>query len=90
MRENIDVLPFLSVELDGNVFSQIEEARFETFLLQANRQVEEMQKLRNGRNGNNGAWEIRNDPTPCFSYASMTWPPVTGRAWPVSYCCSTR
>ena len=55
IRENVDALPFLNVELDGNVFSQIEEARFETFLLQANRLSEEMQKLRNGRNGNNGS-----------------------------------
>ena len=26
---------------------------------------------------------------PYISYESMTWPPVTGTAWPVSYCCST-
>ncbi len=25
---------------------------------------------------------------PCHD--SITWPPVTGRAWPVSYCCATR
>ena len=25
-----------------------------------------------------------------FPHASITWPPVTGNAWPVSYSCSTR
>jgi predicted nucleotide-binding protein (sugar kinase/HSP70/actin superfamily) len=47
IRTNVDRLPFLNVELDGNVFSQIEEARFETFLLQANRLAEHMEKRRN-------------------------------------------
>ncbi len=47
-KDTTDALPFLSVELDGNPFSQIEEARFETFLLQANRLHELMM---NGRNG---------------------------------------
>ena len=42
------------MELDGNVFSQIEEARFETFMLQANRLAEHMEKRRNGGNGNGG------------------------------------
>jgi predicted nucleotide-binding protein (sugar kinase/HSP70/actin superfamily) len=36
-RKNIDVLPFFSVEFDGNPFSQILETRLETFVLQANR-----------------------------------------------------
>jgi predicted nucleotide-binding protein (sugar kinase/HSP70/actin superfamily) len=51
IRRNVDVLPFLNVELDGNVFTQIEEARFETFLLQAGRLAQEMEKLKNGGNG---------------------------------------
>jgi predicted nucleotide-binding protein (sugar kinase/HSP70/actin superfamily) len=54
IRERVDTLPFLSVELDGNVFSQIEEARFETFMLQANRLAAHMQERRNGGNGNGG------------------------------------
>ncbi|MFN3660684.1 MAG: hypothetical protein ACK4TN_05555, partial [Brevinematales bacterium] len=37
LAEYMDKLPFLSIELDGNPFSQIIEARFETFLLQAER-----------------------------------------------------
>ncbi len=37
IRKDVDVLPCLFVELDGNVFTQIEEARLETFLLQAQR-----------------------------------------------------
>ncbi|OHD11206.1 MAG: hypothetical protein A2086_08935 [Spirochaetes bacterium GWD1_27_9] len=44
MKENIDVLPFLSIECDGNPFSQILEARFETFMLQAQRLYNEMKK----------------------------------------------
>jgi len=44
MKETIDVLPFLSVECDGNPFSQILEARFETFMLQAERLHNEMMK----------------------------------------------
>ncbi len=44
LKENIDILPFLSVESDGNPFSQIMDARFETFILQANRLAEEMKK----------------------------------------------
>ncbi len=37
LKENMDILPFLSIELDGNPFSQIVGARMETFMLQANR-----------------------------------------------------
>jgi predicted nucleotide-binding protein (sugar kinase/HSP70/actin superfamily) len=59
IRKNVDVLPFLSVELDGNVFTQIEEARFETFLLQAGRLAEEMEKRKNGGNGNAAAGKKR-------------------------------
>lgn len=58
LKKNTDVLPFYCVELDGNPFSQIEEARFETFLLQAGRLHQEMRKRRAGGNGNgsgNGA-----------------------------------
>jgi predicted nucleotide-binding protein (sugar kinase/HSP70/actin superfamily) len=47
-KENMDILPFLSVECDGNPFSQILEARLETFMLQANRTYEEMKKNKNG------------------------------------------
>jgi hypothetical protein len=43
-KENMDILPFLSVECDGNPFSQILEARLETFMLQADRANEEMRK----------------------------------------------
>jgi predicted CoA-substrate-specific enzyme activase len=55
IRASVDTLPFLSVELDGNVFSQIEEARFETFMLQANRLAEHMEKRRNAGNGGSAA-----------------------------------
>lgn len=37
LRESTDILPFLSVECDGNPFSQIIQARLETFMLQADR-----------------------------------------------------
>ncbi|HOV12806.1 MAG TPA: acyl-CoA dehydratase activase [Spirochaetota bacterium] len=46
IKENIDVLPFLSIECDGNPFSQILEARFETFMLQSQRLYDEMMKRR--------------------------------------------
>lgn len=44
LAEYMDKLPFLSIELDGNPFSQIIEARFETFLLQAERLYQWMQE----------------------------------------------
>ena len=47
IKENIDVLPFLNIESDGNPFSQILEARLETFMLQAERLYEEMHKRKN-------------------------------------------
>lgn len=37
LKQTTDILPFLSVECDGNPFSQIIQARLETFLLQAGR-----------------------------------------------------
>jgi predicted CoA-substrate-specific enzyme activase len=37
LKETMDVLPFLSIECDGNPFSQIIRARLETFMLQADR-----------------------------------------------------
>jgi predicted nucleotide-binding protein (sugar kinase/HSP70/actin superfamily) len=37
LKAEVDVLPFLSVECDGNPFSQIIQARLETFMLQADR-----------------------------------------------------
>jgi predicted CoA-substrate-specific enzyme activase len=48
IKGTTDALPFLSLELDGNPFSQIEEARIETFLLQANRLHEQMLARKNG------------------------------------------
>ncbi len=42
IKENIDNLPFLNIELDGNPFSQILEARLEIFMLQAERLYNEM------------------------------------------------
>jgi len=47
VKNDIDILPFLSVECDGNPFSQILEARLETFMLQANRLHESMRKNKN-------------------------------------------
>ncbi len=52
LKKDVDALPFLFVELDGNVFTQIEEARFETFLLQAQRLADAMKAARGG----NGGW----------------------------------
>ena len=49
IKENLDVLPFLSIECDGNPFSQILEARFETFMLQAERLYEEMMRRKKRR-----------------------------------------
>ena len=46
VRERVDVLPFLSIESDGNPFSQIIEARLETFMLQANRLFDAMRAAR--------------------------------------------
>jgi predicted nucleotide-binding protein (sugar kinase/HSP70/actin superfamily) len=37
LKQSMDVLPFLSIECDGNPFSQIIRARLETFMLQAER-----------------------------------------------------
>lgn len=44
LKDNTDILPFLSIESDGNPFSQIMDARFETFILQAERMSEEMKR----------------------------------------------
>ncbi len=49
LRQTIDNLPFLSVECDGNPFSQIIRARLETFMLQADRLHEVMLKQRSPR-----------------------------------------
>ena len=46
LKESTDILPFLSVECDGNPFSQIIRARLETFMLQADRLHDEMMKHR--------------------------------------------
>ncbi|MDP3177475.1 MAG: hypothetical protein Q8M76_06200, partial [Spirochaetaceae bacterium] len=46
LKETIDVLPFLSVECDGNPFSQIIQARLETFMLQAERLAQELRRRR--------------------------------------------
>jgi predicted CoA-substrate-specific enzyme activase len=37
LKETMDVLPFLSIECDGNPFSQIIRARLETFMMQSER-----------------------------------------------------
>jgi predicted CoA-substrate-specific enzyme activase len=47
LKATTDILPFLSVECDGNPFSQIIRARFETFLLQADRLHEAMLARKN-------------------------------------------
>jgi hypothetical protein len=44
LKESMDVLPFLSVECDGNPFSQIIQARLETFMLQADRLAAALRK----------------------------------------------
>jgi predicted nucleotide-binding protein (sugar kinase/HSP70/actin superfamily) len=44
LKKDMDILPFLSVELDGNPFSQIVSARLETFMMQADRMYEAMQQ----------------------------------------------
>jgi predicted CoA-substrate-specific enzyme activase len=54
LKENTDILPFLSVECDGNPFSQIITARLETFMLQADRLYQEMQKHKNLQKGRKG------------------------------------
>jgi len=60
VKDHIDVLPFLSLELDGNPFSQIDESRLETFMMQATRLHDVMVKRRNGNgNGNGGTHEVK-------------------------------
>ncbi|MCG8569070.1 MAG: acyl-CoA dehydratase activase [Spirochaetes bacterium] len=49
LKDQLDILPFLSIECDGNPFSQILEARFETFMLQANR-LHELMKNQKEKN----------------------------------------
>ncbi|MGC8764425.1 MAG: acyl-CoA dehydratase activase [Brevinematia bacterium] len=44
IKEEIDNLPFLSIECDGNPFSQIIQARLETFMMQADRLYEMMRE----------------------------------------------
>jgi len=44
LKETMDVLPFLSIECDGNPFSQIIRARLETFMLQADRLATALRK----------------------------------------------
>jgi hypothetical protein len=41
---NIENIPFLAIESDGNPFPQIITAQLDTFLLQAKRTYEEMNK----------------------------------------------
>jgi predicted CoA-substrate-specific enzyme activase len=50
VKEHIDMLPFLCLELDGNPFSQIDESRLETFMMQAGR-LHEVMVRRSGGNG---------------------------------------
>ncbi len=54
VKEHIDVLPFLCLELDGNPLSQIDEARLETFMMQAARLHEVMVRCRETGSGNKG------------------------------------
>jgi len=49
LKDKIDVLPFLSIECDGNPFSQILEARLETFMLQAERLYNEMKEIKKAK-----------------------------------------
>jgi predicted CoA-substrate-specific enzyme activase len=44
LKDKVDALPFLSIESDGNPYSQLIEARIETFMLQAERLYLEMKK----------------------------------------------
>ncbi len=48
-KEDIDNLPFLSIECDGNPFSQIIQARLETFMMQADRLYELMMEKLNSK-----------------------------------------
>lgn len=45
-------IPFLTIEVDGNVFPQVIEARLEAFTLQAERTAELMEKAKNGNHNN--------------------------------------
>jgi predicted CoA-substrate-specific enzyme activase len=51
LKEEIENLPFLSIECDGNPFSQIIQARLETFLMQAERLYEIRKKIKNSGGG---------------------------------------
>jgi hypothetical protein len=41
-------IPFLTIEVDGNVFPQVIEARLEAFTLQAERTAQIMEAAKNG------------------------------------------
>lgn len=47
LKEEMDILPFLSIECDGNPFSQIIQARLETFMMQAERLHDLMMNMKN-------------------------------------------
>jgi len=47
LKEEMDILPFLSIECDGNPFSQIIQARLETFMMQAERLHDLMMSMKN-------------------------------------------
>lgn len=51
LKQSTDILPFLSLECDGNPFSQIIQARLETFLLQADRLYDTVQKHKQTNGG---------------------------------------
>ena len=54
-RSEIDALPFLNLEFDGNPLSQIDESRLESFMLQAGRLAELRERLTvNGSDGFGG------------------------------------
>ena len=46
--DGIEQIPFLTIETDGNVYSQIIEARLETFALAAERVAQARERRTNG------------------------------------------
>ncbi len=59
LKASTDILPFISIECDGNPFSQIIQARLETFLLQADRLHETVKKHRAGGSTGAGKTDIQ-------------------------------
>jgi len=59
LKETMDVLPFLSIECDGNPFSQIIRARLETFMLQAERLAAALKGRKEARRDDSGRMDAR-------------------------------